>query len=107
MALLQLSSCGDIRARFKREQGTADDCYFVQRKWNSTEETAPRRVSEVEAGIRDFVRNDIAICAAPAPARWRARGLRWSEHGGHRHSVNSADPARRPGTASWVENPRN
>jgi hypothetical protein len=68
MALLQLSSCGDIRARFKRETGEQPMTAIRSEKLESTEEDSNlAAVSEVEAGIRDFVRNDIAYLRRPAP----------------------------------------
>jgi len=57
-------------------------------KIESTEEdTDLAAVSEVEAGIRDFVRNDIAYLRRPAPGM-----------------TNSTDPAVDPGTEATVNN---
>ena len=52
-------------------------------------------VSEVEAGIRDFVRNDIAyLRRAPAVASPETAPLD-AEHRSHRQQRQLADPARR------------
>ena len=51
-------------------------------------------VSEVEAGIRDFVRNDIAYLRRPAPVRRQRRAARYQPR--HRRQQRQlADPARR------------
>ena len=57
-------------------------------KTEATEEDSNlAAVSEVEAGIRDFVRNDIAYLRRPAPSM-----------------LSSAEPALEPGTEATVNN---
>src|SRR6202049_4460351 len=64
MALLS-SSCGDTRSR---ETGEQPMNAIRSEKVESTEEDSNLdAVSEVEAGIRDFVRNDVAYLRRPAP----------------------------------------
>ena len=70
---------------------------FVLKKLNRTEEdTNLAAVSEVEAGIRDFVRNDIAYLRRPAPSMLASTETRArAERRGHRQQRQLADPARR------------
>src|SRR5579863_10696369 len=68
MALALLSSCGDNRARHHAKQGKQPMNVIRPEKIESTDEdTDLAAASEVEAGIRDFVRNDIAYLRRPAP----------------------------------------
>src|ERR1700684_492563 len=68
MALLSFRRAGDIRARITRETGEQPMNVTRSEKVESTEvDTNLAAVSEVEAGIRDFVRNDIAYLRRPAP----------------------------------------
>src|ERR1700736_567391 len=63
MALLS-SSCGDTRSR---ETGEQPMNAIRSEKVESTEvDSNLAAVSEVEAGIRDFVRNDVAYLRRPA-----------------------------------------
>jgi hypothetical protein len=58
---------GDIRARFIREIGEKPMNAIRSEKIESTEvDSDLAAVSEVEAGIRDFVRNDVAYLRRPA-----------------------------------------
>src|SRR5580692_8927552 len=67
MALLSFRRAGDIRARITRETGEQPMNVTRSEKVESTEvDTNLAAVSEVEAGIRDFVRNDIAYLRRPA-----------------------------------------
>jgi hypothetical protein len=59
---------GDIRARITRETGEQPMNVTRSEKVESTEvDSNLAAVSEVEAGIRDFVRNDVAYLRRPAP----------------------------------------
>jgi hypothetical protein len=62
-----LSSCGGIRARYTRETGKQPMNVNRSEKIESTEDINLDAVTEVEAGIRDFVRNDVAYLRRPAP----------------------------------------
>jgi hypothetical protein len=67
IALLHIRRAGDIRARFIRETGEKPMNAIRSEKIESTnEESNLAAVSEVEAGIRDFVRNDVAYLRRPA-----------------------------------------
>jgi len=69
MALALLSSCGDNRARYHAKQGKKPMNVIRPEKIESTEEDSDlAAASEVEAGIRDFVRNDIAYLRRPGPS---------------------------------------
>jgi hypothetical protein len=59
---------GDVRARYTRETGEEPMNAIRSEKVESTEGEDPNlaAVSEVEAGIRDFVRNDVAYLRRPA-----------------------------------------
>jgi hypothetical protein len=68
MALLYFRRAGDIRARITRETGEQPMNVTRSEKVESIEvDTNLAAVSEVEAGIRDFVRNDVAYLRRPAP----------------------------------------
>src|SRR6202034_3432322 len=68
MVLLYFRRAGDIRARITRETGEQPMNVTRSEKVESTEvDSNLAAVSEVEAGIRDFVRNDIAYLRRPAP----------------------------------------
>jgi hypothetical protein len=59
---------GDIRARYTAKQGKQPMNVIRSEKVESIEEDNDlAAVSEVEAGIRDFVRNDVAYLRRPAP----------------------------------------
>jgi len=59
---------GDTRARYHAKQGKQPMTAIRPEKIESTDEdTDLAAASEVEAGIRDFVRNDIAYLRRPAP----------------------------------------
>ena len=59
---------GDIRARYTRETGKQPMNAIRSEKVESIEEDSNlAAVTEVEAGIRDFVRNDVAYLRRPAP----------------------------------------
>jgi hypothetical protein len=63
-----LRRAGDIRARYTRETGKQPMNAIRSEKVESIEEDNNlAAVSEVEAGIRDFVRNDVAYLRRPAP----------------------------------------
>ena len=69
----------------------------IREKIESIEEdTDFAAASEVEAGIRDFVRNDVAYLRRPAPGLLSNRrdGAR-AGHRGHRQQCQLADRARR------------
>jgi len=68
MRLLYFRRAGDIRARYTRETGEEPMSAIRSEKVESTEVEDPNiaAVSEVEAGIRDFVRNDVAYLRRPA-----------------------------------------
>ena len=70
MALLCFVVRGDSRARYTREnKGKQPMSVIRSEKIESTEEDNDlAAVSEVEAGIRDFVRNDVAYLRRPAPS---------------------------------------
>jgi hypothetical protein len=57
---------GDIRARFICEIGEKPMNATRSEKIESTEDSNLAAVSDVEAGIRDFVRNDVAYLRRPA-----------------------------------------
>jgi hypothetical protein len=67
MPLLYFRRAGDIRARYTRETGEEPMTAIRSEKVESTEVEDPNiaAVSEVEAGIRDFVRNDVAYLRRP------------------------------------------
>jgi hypothetical protein len=66
--LLTSSWGGDIRARITREKGKQPMNVTRSEKIESTEDDSNlAAVSEVEAGIRDFVRNDVAYLRRPGP----------------------------------------
>jgi hypothetical protein len=68
MALVYFRRAGDIRARITRETGEQPMNVTRSEKVESTEvDSNLAAVSEVEAGIRDFVRNDVAYLRRPAP----------------------------------------
>jgi hypothetical protein len=69
MALLYFRRAGDIRARITPETGEQPMNVTRSEKVESTEveDSNLAAVSEVEAGISDFVRNDIAYLRRPAP----------------------------------------
>src|SRR5579863_8287660 len=68
MAVLYFRRAGDIRARITRETGEQPMNVTRSEKVESTEvDNNLAAVSEVEAGIRDFVRNDVAYLRRPAP----------------------------------------
>ena len=68
MVLLYFRRAGDNRARYTRETGKQPMNVIRSEKIESTEEDNNlAAVSEVEAGIRDFVRNDVAYLRRPAP----------------------------------------
>jgi len=60
-------------------------------------------VTEVEAGIRDFVRNDVAYLRRRRRASWAAPRGRWSRTPGHRQQRQLADPARRRPRSRKIE----
>jgi hypothetical protein len=63
------SSCGDFRARFTRDKTGEWPMNAINRSEQveaTEEDTDLSAVSEVEAGIRDFVRNDIAYLRRPS-----------------------------------------
>jgi hypothetical protein len=70
MALLCFVVRGDSRARYTREnKGKQPMSVIRSEKIESIEEDNDlAAVSEVEAGIRDFVRNDVAYLRRPAPS---------------------------------------
>src|SRR6202790_3729835 len=68
MALVTFSRAGDIRAR-STQTGEQPMTAIRSKKVESTEvDSNLAAVSEVEAGIRDFVRNDVAYLRRPAPS---------------------------------------
>jgi hypothetical protein len=69
MVLLHIRRAGDIRARDRRETGELPMNATIRSEQVESTDTDPNlaAVSEVEAGIRDFVRNDIAYLRRPAP----------------------------------------
>jgi hypothetical protein len=68
MVLLYFRRAGDIRARITRDTGEEPMNVTRPEKVESTEvDSNLAAVSEVEAGIRDFVRNDVAYLRRPAP----------------------------------------
>jgi hypothetical protein len=68
MGLLHFRRAGDIRARITRETGEKPMNAIRSEKVESTEvDSNLDAVTEVEAGIRDFVRNDVAYLRRPAP----------------------------------------
>jgi hypothetical protein len=68
-----VTSCGGNSARRTHETGEEPMTATRTEKIESTEEDSNlAAVSEVEAGIRDFVRNDIAYLRRPAPATTNA-----------------------------------
>jgi hypothetical protein len=66
MRLLYFRRAGDIRARYTRETGE-EPMSAIRSERVETEAEDPNiaAVSEVEAGIRDFVRNDVAYLRRP------------------------------------------
>jgi hypothetical protein len=68
MGLLHFRRAGDIRARITRETGEKPMNVIRSEKVESAEvdDSNLAAVSEVEAGIRDFVRNDVAYLRRPA-----------------------------------------
>jgi hypothetical protein len=90
MALLYFRRAGDIRARITRETGEQPMNVTRSEKVESTEvDTNLAAVSEVEAGIRDFVRNDIAYLRRPAPGVPRNETALESNHEATVNNVNS------------------
>ena len=88
MGLVYFRRAGDIRARITRETGEKPMNAILSEKVESTEvDSNLAAVSEVEAGIRDFVRNDVAYLRRPAP------GL-----------LGSTDTALEPATEATVNN---
>src|SRR6266404_5226237 len=82
---------GDIRARITRETGEKPMNAIRSEKVESTEvDSNLAAVSEVEAGIRDFVRNDVAYLRRPAQGMPGMPG--------------SADAALEPSTEATVTN---
>src|SRR5258705_2100656 len=67
MSLLYFRRAGDIRARYTRETGEEPMTAIRSEKIESTDVDDPSiaAVTEVEAGIRDFVRNDVAYLRRP------------------------------------------
>jgi hypothetical protein len=67
MALLYFRRAGVIRARYTRETGEEPMSAIRSEKIESSEVEDPNiaAVTEVEAGIRDFVRNDVAYLRRP------------------------------------------
>jgi hypothetical protein len=89
MVMLYFRRAGDSRARYTRETGKQPMNAIRSEKIESTEEDNNlNAVSEVEAGIRDFVRNDVAYLRRPA-----AQG-----------TVSSAEGALEPSTEATVNN---
>ena len=69
MGRLTTRRAGDTRARTTRNRGIADERHAFRKDRETETETVDSNlaaVSEVEAGIRDFVRNDIAYLRRPA-----------------------------------------
>jgi hypothetical protein len=66
MAMLCFIARGDTRARYIR--GKQPMSVIRSEKIEPTEGDSDAAVSEVEAGIRDFVRNDVAYLRRPAPS---------------------------------------
>src|SRR5450759_5704933 len=67
IAPLYFRRAGDNRARYIRETGEQPMTAIRTEKIESTKEDSNLAVvSEVEAGIRDFVRNDVAYLRRPA-----------------------------------------
>jgi hypothetical protein len=63
---LNFRRAGDIRARYTRELGDQPMTVIRSEKVESTvEDSNLAAASEVEAGIRDFVRNDVAYLRRP------------------------------------------
>jgi hypothetical protein len=92
MALLHIRRAGDVRARFRCETGEKPMNAIRSEKVESTIETIEEdpnlaAVSEVEAGIRDFVRNDVAYLRRPTPSM-----------------IASTEPALEPSTEATVNN---
>jgi hypothetical protein len=92
MALLHIRRAGDVRARFRCETGEKPMNAIRSEKVESTIETIEEdpnlaAVSEVEAGICDFVRNDVAYLRRPTPSM-----------------IASAEPALEPSTEATVNN---
>src|SRR5258706_16088976 len=67
MPLLYFRRAGVIRARYTRETGEEPMSAIRSEKIESSEVEDPNiaAVTEVEAGIRDFVRNDVAYLRRP------------------------------------------
>jgi hypothetical protein len=67
MPLLYVRRAGVIRARYTRETGEQPMSAIRSEKTESSEGEDPNiaAVTEVEAGIRDFVRNDVAYLRRP------------------------------------------
>ena len=75
MATSNIVVRGDTRARYHAKQGKQPMTAIRPEKIESTDEDSNlAAASEVEAGIRDFVRNDIAYLRRPAPAPSIAAG---------------------------------
>jgi hypothetical protein len=83
---VDLRRAGDIRARHAKEGKKPMNANRPE-KIESTEASADAAVSEVEAGIRDFVRNDVAYLRRPAPG-----------------SLSGADTALEPTAEATVNN---
>jgi hypothetical protein len=67
MVPVNFRRAGDIRARYTRETGKQPMSVIRSEKIDATEgDDTLAAVSEVEAGIRDFVRNDVAYLRRPA-----------------------------------------
>jgi hypothetical protein len=78
---------GDIRARITRETGEKPMNARSEKVESTEVDSNLAAVTEVEAGIRDFVRNDVAYLRRPAPGM-----------------LSSSDTALEPSTEATVTN---
>src|SRR6202034_1665058 len=70
MVLLYFRRAGDVRARITRDTGEQPMNVTRSEKVESTEvDSNLAAVSEVEAGLRDFVRSVVAYRPRPAPGQ--------------------------------------
>jgi len=65
---------GDIRARYSRETGEKPMNARSEKVESTEVDSNLAAVTEVEAGIRDFVRNDVAYLRRPAPGMLSSSG---------------------------------
>jgi hypothetical protein len=90
MALHYFRRAGDIRARITRETGEQPMNVTRSEKVESIEvDSNLAAVSEVEAGIRDFVRNDVAYLRRPAPGMLSTETALEPNHEATVNNVNS------------------